>query len=266
MSIRRSLCLASAAVALATSPVAAQDYDLDPIYDVPGYDEPVYADDGYDGEWNGGWVSENTYSGEWEGTYTRGARDGLGSHLAYTRAERDAWLADCQYLMAGSGGYYGDYYDRGPDGQIVGGLLGAVAGGVIGNRVADGERLGGTLLGAGLGALAGAAIGGVLDGDGDGEIGREELWAARYCDAYLRRYELGGGYPGQAQQVMLVQTTGHPMRRRHRHSPECESICRETVIEEEIVEIAEPAPRPRPRPRPAPRPQPEPQGKLSPIK
>lgn len=164
---------------------------------------------------------------------------------------------DCQYLMADGGGYYED--DRRPNGGLLGGLFGAVLGGVAGNRIADGDRLLGTVVGAGLGGIAGAAIGSVLDGDGDGELSRNELWAARYCEAYLRRHELGGGDFAYGQRMMLVPVGTHSHSRgSHHHDENCRT-CRE-VVTEEWVEIERPRPTPRP-PRPAPRPQ----GKLTPL-
>ncbi|MBH5321400.1 glycine zipper 2TM domain-containing protein [Erythrobacter sp. JGD-13] len=152
--------------------------------------------------------------------------------LGYTTAQRNQWLAECRYLMAGGGGYYDDRYDRGPDGALIGGVLGAVAGGVAGNRIADGDRLLGTVVGAGLGGLAGSAIGSAVDGEGDyAEFDREELWAARYCDAYLARHEMGAGY-AYAQPMMLVPVRAAPMRR-----PHCSQCAEEVIIEEEIIEI-----------------------------
>jgi hypothetical protein len=139
-------------------------------------------------------------------------------------------------------------------------LLGAVFGGIAGNRIADGNRTLGTIAGAGLGGLAGVAIGSVLDGDGDGELSRNEVWAARYCDAYLRRHELGGGEFARSQQVMMVPVAAAPRHRRSRHHREDCRSCRE-VVTEEWVETERPAPRPRPEPRPVP----QPQGKLTPI-
>lgn len=193
--------------------------------------------------------------------------------LGYTLAEREAWLADCRVLMANAGGYtnYDDYYRDDADGGLIGGLLGAVVGGFAGNRIDDGDRLAGTLIGAGVGGIAGAVIGSVIDGsDDDRHDGREidanELYAARYCDAYLRRYEMGGGagFHGQmayGQPVMMVQTVatraphGHHS---HRHGPECT-----TTVREEWVEVERPAPAPRPARRVIPRPQPT--GKTVPI-
>jgi len=193
--------------------------------------------------------------------------------LGYTLAEREAWLADCRVLMAGAGGYssYNDYYRDDADGGLIGGLLGAVAGGFAGNRIADGDRLAGTLIGAGVGGIAGAVIGSLVDGDGGDrresrEIDANELYAARYCEAYLRRYEMGGGTGFQAmayQPVMMVQTVaaaaphGHVG---HRHGPECT-----TTVREEWVEVERPAPPARRVVPPRPQPAPQPSGKVQPI-
>ncbi len=188
--------------------------------------------------------------------------------LGYTLAEREAWLADCRLVMGG--GDYGYYEDRGGDGDLVGGLLGAVVGGVAGNRIAgSGDRLLGTVVGAGLGGIAGAVIGDAVDGDGRRGPSADEVYAARYCDAYLRRYEMSGGagYYGQMQPVMMVQMGGVPMhgpmhgQRGHRHGPECTTTVREEWVE---VEVTPPARREIP-PRPRPQPAPEPAGKITPI-
>ncbi|MEL1251800.1 glycine zipper 2TM domain-containing protein [Aurantiacibacter gilvus] len=212
---------------------------------------------------------------EVRGWHARDRHYGLGHHrnphrlsaspdgrLGYTLAEREAWLADCRLVMGG--GNYGYYEDRGGDGDLVGGLLGAVVGGVAGNRIAgSGDRLLGTVIGAGVGGIAGAVIGDAVDGDGRHGPSANEIYAARYCDAYLRRYEMGGGagFHGQAQPVMMVQMVGAPMhgQRGHRHGPECT-----TTVREEWVEVEAPAPRPARREIP-PRPQPEPAGKITPI-
>lgn len=195
--------------------------------------------------------------------------------LGYTLAEREAWLADCRVLMANAGGYYdyGDYYRDDADGGLIGGLLGAVAGGFAGNRIADGDRLAGTLIGAGVGGVAGAVIGSLIDGDDedyeyvDRGVSANQLYAARYCEAYLRRYEMGGGAAFQGhmsygQPVMLVQSVAAPARHGehgHRHGPECT-----TTVREEWVEVEAPAPTPRPARRTiAPRPQPT--GKTVPL-
>lgn len=195
--------------------------------------------------------------------------------LGYTMAEREAWLSDCRLLMADGGGYdgYSDYYrDRDADGGLIGGVLGAVVGGVSGNRIAGrGDRLAGTLIGAGVGGLAGAVIGSLIDGaddDRDRDAAREvdanELWAARYCDAYLRRYEMGSGtamgYGAMGYQPVMMVAAAHGSRG-HRHGPDCT-----TTVTEEWIEVEQPAPPPRrpARPRP-PAPAPEPQGKIEPI-
>ncbi|QZH76167.1 MAG: glycine zipper 2TM domain-containing protein [Erythrobacter sp.] len=299
MSIRSALLLAGSAVLAASVPAAAQD---DRYHGVADPLPPLEVHQGeYDGEWQGEWTQDESWRGEWDGTYTDdegrttgvdyrgewtgygdydtwGYRDGRhdrdshhrrhrgrhhrdeGPRLAYSAAERDQWLMDCQYLMADGGGYYED--ERDEDGRLIGGLLGAVLGGVAGNRIADGDRLLGTVVGAGLGGLAGAAIGSVLDGDGDGELSRNEIWAARYCDAYLRRHELGGGEFAQAQQVVMVPVAASS-RRGHRRGDDCRT-CRE-VVTEEWVEVEQAVSRPTPRPRPQPRPAPRPRGKLTPT-
>lgn len=222
---------------------------------------PHGGHDGHHGNRHG-----DRHDGDHRGDHRGGHGHDDGPRFAYSAAEREQWLTDCQYLMADSGGYSAESRDA--DGELLGGLLGAVAGGVAGNRIADGDRLLGTVVGAGLGGLAGAAIGSVLDGDGDGEVSRNEIWAARYCDAYLRRHELGGGEFAQGQQVVMVAAaSGHGNR--HRHGDDCRS-CRE-VVTEEWVEVEQAVSRPRPRPAPAaaptpaPAPAPAPQGKLTPL-
>ena len=299
MSTRSILLFASAAALCTSTPAIAQDDRYAAAHGDGHHGQSEQMDGRYDGAWQGHWGDEETWHGEWTGTYTdaqgrtvdatyhgvfRGehqfisddghalSHDGHGwreshgaSHgrnrgprLAYSAEERAQWLNDCQYLMADGGGYYED--DRGGNGGLLGGLLGAVVGGVAGNRIADGDRLLGTVVGAGVGGIAGAAIGSVLDGDGDGELSRNEIWAARYCEAYLRRHELGGGEFGYGQQIMVVPVA---TRTRSRHRQECRS-CREVeVVTEEWVEVERPAP--RPRPRPAARPAPRPQGKLTPL-
>ncbi|MDE1468141.1 glycine zipper 2TM domain-containing protein [Aurantiacibacter sp. D1-12] len=189
-------------------------------------------------------------SGHHGGRYRNAHAPGLG----YTTEERNRWLAECRYVMAGDD-YYDDGRRRGPDGALIGGLLGAVAGGVAGNRIADDNRLLGTVVGAGLGGLAGAAIGDAIDGDGDSDyyegMNREELWAARYCEAYLARHEMGAGYGygyGQPMMMVPVRVSGHGHRARNCRRCEGETV----IIEEEIIEVerrparrAVPAPRPR---------------------
>ena len=281
MTTRPSILLVGAAFVGLATPVMAQDGrydDLPPVeYDV---DVEQHEHDGaYDGGWQGEWIDDQHYQGEWDGTYHRDAdyrdyhaEDYYAPGLAYTAAEREAWLSDCRVLMAHGGGYGdydGYYYDRprrDRNGALIGGVVGAVAGGIAGNRIADGNRTAGTLVGAGLGGLAGAAIGSVVDGDGRDDryyengyyrddLSADELWAARYCEAYLRRYELGGGADyGYDRQVRVAQAPhGH---HGHRHTTECT-----TVVTEEWVEVEHAAPPPR-RParrvvrRPAPAPEP----------
>lgn len=186
--------------------------------------------------------------------------------LGYSLLEREAWLADCRLVM--SGGYdYGYYQDRGGDGDLLGGLLGAVVGGVAGNRIAgSGDRLLGSVIGAGVGGIAGAVIGDAVDGDGRRQPSADDIYAARYCDAYLRRYEMGGGagFYAQAQPVMMVQTVGMAPHGQHghRHGPRCT-----TTVREEWVEVEVPAPHPHHPARPVatPQPAPEPSGKVTPI-
>ena len=285
MPIRSTLLFASAAALGLSAPAFAQDERYDSL--PPLEDEYVEAEvqierdhPAYEGGWEGEWVDSEHYQGEWEGTYHRdgyAAQDHHGnehhsSHhgprLAYSAAEREAWLADCRVLMYDGGGYgYDDgYYEvrRGPDGRIIGGVLGAVAGGIAGNRIADGNRTAGTLIGAGLGGLAGAAIGDAVDGDRRGhrysrdydDYDANELWAARYCEAYLRRYELGGGadYYGHGQGMMMVQA--QPVhRRRHRNCRPCDAVVTEEIVEvEEVVEVRRPARRVVQRRAPAPTP------------
>ncbi|MWV26329.1 glycine zipper 2TM domain-containing protein [Aurantiacibacter rhizosphaerae] len=250
------------------------------------------ADDSWRGTWTGryttpsGEVLEGEYVGRFVGegrfitddgrTFTfgdsgwrgddggyeiQGAASQLGlaaspdGRLAYTLAEREAWLSDCRLLMADQGGY-ARYHDRDDDigGGLIGGLLGAVVGGFAGNRIDDdGSRLAGTLIGAGLGGVAGAVIGSAIDSadEDDGYAYREmdanELWAARYCDAYLRRYEMSSA---------VGPSHGH---HHNRHGPECT-----TTVREEWVEVEQPAPAPRPASRIIPRPQPS--GKTARVK
>lgn len=190
--------------------------------------------------------------------------------LGYTLAEREAWLADCRLVMS-SGGQHG-YQDRGGNGGLVGGLVGAVAGGIAGNRIAgDGDRLVGTVIGAGVGGLAGAAIGSAVDGDGHHEPSADEIYAARYCDAYLRRYEMGGGTgfygQGYAHPMMMVQMAGGPAHGYpgHRHTPQCT-----TMVREEWITVQGPAPHPAHseapyQPHPQPHVERESDGKITPI-
>ena len=196
-----------------------------------------------------------------------------GGMLGYSLAEREAWLSDCRLLMSNQGGYARNSdRDDNLDGGLLGGLLGALVGGFAGNRIDDdGSRLAGTLIGAGVGGVAGAVIGSAIDGaDGDHrgayEFDANELWAARYCDAYLRRYEMEGGVGfanqssyGQPANWVPTKSADHGHRRhRHRHGSECT-----TTVREEWVELERPAPTPRPARRVIPRPQPS--GKTVPV-
>ena len=96
-------------------------------------------------------------------------------------------------------------------------------------------------------------IGSLIDSEGDEdrvrEIGANESYAARYCDAYLRRYEMGGGAGFHAQMsygkpVMLLQTVSAPPRNGqhgHRHRPECATTVREEWVEAEYLTPEPPA-------------------------
>ncbi|WP_240624533.1 glycine zipper 2TM domain-containing protein [Aurantiacibacter odishensis] len=174
--------------------------------------------------------------------------------LGYTLSEREDWLSDCRLLMSGAGGYYDydDYYRDNADGGLIGGLLGAIGGGIAGNRIADGDRLAGTLIGAGVGGIAGAVIGSLIKGDGDEDGVREayanELYAARYCEAYLRRYEMGGGagfheQMSYGQPSILIQSVATGPRHGqhgHRHGPECTTTLREEWVGVEDFVPAQP--------------------------
>ncbi|GGD61802.1 glycine zipper 2TM domain-containing protein [Erythrobacter arachoides] len=281
MTTRIAVLFAGIASLGAVSAASAQDvtYSDDPVvFEADVAPDPYGYDGRYQGDWDGQWVNSERYEGEWEGTYHADAHDGRGAYrdprdlpaspdgrLGYTLMEREAWLSDCRLLMSGGSGYYDGGYDderyygrRNRNGAVAGGLLGAVAGGVIGNRVADGNRTAGTLIGAGLGGLAGAAVGSAIDSDGDGYHSRDEMWADRYCDAYLRRYEVSGS-AGYGQQMMLVPVASHGTRG-HRHGSDCR-----TVVTEEIIGIEEAAPAPRPRARRVVRRPVQEAGKLTPI-
>ena len=211
-----------------------------------------------------GWhESEARYAPYQRARHLSASPDG---RLAYTLAEREAWLADCRILMSDAGGYDDRYdrYDRGPDGGTIGGVLGAVAGGIAGNRIADGDRLLGTVVGGAVGAVAGAAIGSAIDNDGDGHVSHDERYAARYCDAYLRRYEMGGhagfAQPGYGHAAVMVAAPMHGQHG-HRHGRNCE-----VTVEEEWIEVEQAAPAPRPARRTiAPRPRIQ-RGKVTPIR
>lgn len=272
MSIRTITLLASIASITLAIPAFAQEHVDEALGDHHAQQHQSHTGAAYDGAWEGDWTDKQTWQGEWTGTYRHGGQHARGEHhlidsargplgaspdgrLGYTLAEREAWLADCRYLMAD-----GTPYDKGQrDSGLIGGLLGAVVGGVAGNRIAGrGSRLGGTLIGAGVGGVAGAAIGSAVDSDAQDEFDRNELWAARYCDAYLRRYEMGGGswgYRSHAHRAKVVSSTRSNGSHGHRpgNGEDCR-VCNEIVteewIEEEIV---------------TPRPSSAPQGKITPI-
>ena len=224
----RFLALASiAALALPAAPATAQDYEVE--HEVI-HTAPVMDQGSYEGEWQGGWVSDSRYEGVWQGNYQALPHaPGLG----YSTEERDAWLQRCR------ANYYREDVRRGPDGAFIGGVLGAVAGGIIGNRIDNrGSRLGGTLLGAGAGAVAGAVIGDAIDGEGDRV---EEHEAYDYCESYLYDYERRGihgmhhsaGYAGYGYGA--VHWVRVPIHRVRRAACRCEPTVRE-VVEEEIIE------------------------------
>ena len=217
----------------------AEGYTVDANYHGVFHGEHRFvSDDGHVLSHDGrGW--HESHDGGHHGDHHSGQQ---GPRFAYTEEERNQWLSDCQFLMADAGGYDDD---DDVDEAFLGGLIGAVGGGILGNRIADDDRLLGTVVGAGLGGLAGAAIGSILDSDGDGDYSRNEIYAARYCDAYLRRHELGGGEWAYGQQVMLVPVSGHRNRRSGCNS--CGTTT--TVTEEEWVEVEEHAHRPRRRAR-----------------
>ena len=226
-----------------------------------------------------GWhESDRRYESGEERLHMRDLGASPDGRLGYTLAQREAWLADCRVLMSRAGGYYdyNDYYRDDADSGLIGGLLGAAVGGFAGNRIADGDRLAGTVIGAGIGGIAGAVIGSIADGGSDDadvrKISANELYAARYCEAYLRRYEMSGGapyyghmaygQPGIVAQTFAARPGGHGPHG-HRHGPECT-----TTVREEWVEVETPAPAPRPARRaipPRPQAQPEPRGKTVPI-
>ena len=191
-------------------------------------------------------------------------RSATGQTLGYSPEDREAWLADCRVLYLGDDGYYGERDERDGDGNLIGGLLGAIVGGIAGNRIAGrGDRLPGTILGAGIGGVAGLAIGSVIDavsgGDDDDRYeydDREYADAAQYCEAYLRRYESGGGYAHAvyAQPVMMAPAT-QLVRRPGRYRE---------VVREEWVDVPV-AVTPRPARRAAPRAAPQ-STKLTPVK
>ena len=287
--------------------------EMDVIHSAGRYDGEWQGyweqDDSWRGRWNGTYTTADgeVLDGHYAGTFSGEARfvgdDGRvlmlgdggwyesdGSHglveeplhsrngrLGYTRAKRDAWLADCRVLMTHAGGYYdyGDHYRDDADSGLIGGLLGAAVGGFAGNRIADSDRLAGTLIGAGIGGIAGAVIGSIANGGSDEaairEVSANELYAARYCEAYLQRYEMSGGaaYSGHmtyGQPTAMLHTGAARPRHSHhghRHGPECTTTIREERVE---VETPTPAPRPARRAIPSrPQPQPEPRGKTVPV-
>lgn len=191
------------------------------------------------------------------------------TRFAYSFAEREAWLADCRMLLANAGGYdrYDHHYRDDADGGLIGGLLGALGGGIAGNRIADGNRVAGTLIGAGIGGIAGAVIGSLIEGDDDGDridrVDANELYAARYCEAYLRRYELSGGadFDGRSSYTpspVRMRTAAHHGEHGPRHGPNCTTTVREEWVENELPELASGARRAIP-------PRVQPSGKVVPV-
>ena len=259
MIIRFTKLLSGVALATLSLPAAAQDeVALEEIeLDIPSQvivDDSIYANDHHGGAQH----STDAYIAP-QHVSLPASPDG---RLGYTMLEREAWLADCRLLMADAGGYYDGYYEEENDGGLVGGLIGLIGGGFAGNRIADGDRLLGTVIGAGIGGLAGAVIGAAIDGDSDvyepGEVDANELWAARYCDAYLRRYELAGtagfyGEPAYGHSAMTrhqFPLASSHRRSGHRHGPECTTMVREEWVAVEAEPETVPARRtiaPRPR-------------------
>lgn len=240
MSIRTALLFSLAVFPAQTALAQSYDHDFATVVD--------------DHEGNG--------YGEWRGNYRHGDVS-AASHsvrLGYNPTQRAQWLADCRLVMGG--GYYDAGYSeerRGPDGRVVGGVLGAVVGGIAGNRIADDNRIFGTVLGAGAGAVVGSAIGDAIDDEdyrgyynGGYAPHKDEIYAARYCEAYLRNYENSGGF-GYSQTAMIPAAGAA-----YRNKPDCT----ETIVEEWVDVPESRARRVIPR-RPSPV---ETKGKLVPVK
>lgn len=150
--------------------------------------------------------------------------------FAYTKEEREAWLAECRSR----------YSDNGLGGALIGGVLGGIAGHEI---AGSGDEVLGTVVGATAGAVAGAAI------DRAEDAGRADL-----CEDYLARYEAAyaGGYGQQAygQQGAYGSLYGYgapvmwvPVKiRTHRHGAGCGCAREKMVVEEWIEEEAIEAP------------------------
>lgn len=214
MPSRLTSLLASAAMFAAVTPASAQDIRENRVSQAK---EPYIEPDSgvYVSGWEATWQDSEQESGppkmESERRLRRSIPASPDARLGYSLAEREQWLAECRLLMADAGGYR-RREERDGNGALIGGVLGAVVGGVAGNRIADDNRLAGTLIGAGVGGLAGAAIGSLVDSDGDGEVDANELWAARYCDAYLRRYEMSASTAayGYGQPTVVVQPVAYP--------------------------------------------------------
>lgn len=184
---------------------------------------PPPRQDGYRGDYSGSYQEYPPYQEPW------------------SRADREAWLADCRAAY-----YDYDDEDRG-EGGTIGSVLGAIIGGVAGNRIVDGERLAGTLIGAGVGGLAGAVIGAAIaaSGDDDDDYGAEE------CEGYLAQQQAawrnpapayGQGYHAQMAYAYPVMMIRVPIQREHRHRHTHGPECYEWVEEEVVFEEA-PAPR-----------------------
>lgn len=259
MSIRSLAAIMSSAACLLASPSLAVAQDIAPP--LPQV-EAGYDEQGFEGEWDGEWVSDDRYEGEWRGTYDAAYQDSDGAYhdgayydddryedTYYNGDARDAWLDDCRRR----------YRDSNVEGAIIGGVLGGFAG----NRIAGrGNRTVGTVAGAAIGAIAGAAI-------DDAERGRADECEA-YLDSYMARGagSYGYGYPAQygyGQQaacacdryttaIRMVPVTTYRFGRVEAREEEIEEIIEETVIVEDvryetIREPAAPAPRREPSKR-----------------
>ena len=269
MSTRFPLLLASAASLMLAVPTLARD-EPRPVIE---HREVLESSGNHDGEWQGHWREGNSWRGTWNGTYTTHDGEVLDSEYDGTFVGEGRFVGDDGHVLAlGNDGW------REPDGDYEVHIernhmdIAASPGGMLGYSLAEREAwLSDCRLLMSNQGVAGAVIGSAIDGaDGDHrgehEFDANELWAARYCDAYLRRYEMEGGVGfanqssyGQPANWVPANSADHEHRRhRHRHGSECT-----TTVREEWVELERPAPTPRPARRVIPRPQPS--GKTVPV-